>query len=202
MIRKDLVVTVMLLVIDLAQAADRSKPKVLVRLFEGNAVSSQTLLRAKDTATDILAAAGVRIRWANLRSTPESRTGDCGTSGSVQTIDLRFSDPAPADYKPAALAAASPFAQSGVRITVFYDRVAKILPSQPRWSGQILGHVVAHEIGHVLLGNDSHTQRGLMKAGWSDDDFEMMGVKTLSFTPDDASLIRSNLARACTAGNQ
>ena len=133
MIRKDLVVTVMLLVVDMAHGADKSKPEVLVRVLETNSVAPETLLRAEDTATGILAAAGIRLRWANLRSTPdtESRTGACGTSGSVQTIDLRFSYPTPADYKPGALAAASPFAQSGVRITVFYDRVAKILPSQP-----------------------------------------------------------------------
>jgi hypothetical protein len=190
MIRNSLAITATLFALaTLAQAADKSKPEVLVRVLDGSAVSQQTLLRAQDTATDILAAAGVRLRWTSA-SRPTA-------TGSVQTIDLRFSDTIPADYLPGALAAAHPFAQSGLRITVFTDRVARLLPpAQTKWSGRVLGHVLAHEIGHMLLGHDSHSTNGLMKALWSEKDFEVMKSQNLPFTPEHASLIRSNADRA------
>jgi hypothetical protein len=37
--------------------------------------------------------------------------------------------------------------------------------------GQILGHVIAHELGH-LLGLDSHSPTGIMRADWSRTDLE------------------------------
>jgi hypothetical protein len=181
--------------------ANEPKREVLVRVLEANSVDPETLLWAEDTASDILAAAGIRLRWAKVQPTTdnESRPADCATSRWVQTIGLRFNVRTPADDKPGALAAASPFAQSGVRVTVFYDRVTRILPTQPEWSGRILGHVLAHEIGHMLLRNDTHTQKGLMKAQWTDDDFKIMREKNLSFTPPDANAIRLNLARTCSS---
>ena len=79
---------------------------------------------------------------------------------------------------------------------MFYDRIAKILELRQLSGGRILGHVLAHEIGHALLRTDSHAEGGLMKAHWSRDDLSWMGFQNLGFTPGDAGLIRLNLTRA------
>ena len=36
----------------------------------------------------------------------------------------------------------------------------------------ILGHAAAHEIGHLLLGSNSHSPFGLMRARWSGQDLQ------------------------------
>src|SRR5262245_49935991 len=174
MIRRNLVVTLILVwVADMAHGADKSKPEVLVRVFDAiPAVAAGTLFQGEAMATKILDSAGVRLRWENVRSSSrtESRAGGCGTGGPVQTIDLRFGHPAP-NHGPTAMAEAFPYDQNNGRITVFLDRVESILSALPESKGRIFGHVLAHEVGHMLLRVDSHSGTGLMKAHWSSDDF-------------------------------
>ena len=50
----------------------------------------------------------------------------------------------------------------------------------------VLAHAAAHEIGHLLLGNGSHTPMGLMKATWDHNDFERMNQKCLHFSDEQA----------------
>ena len=196
---KNLVLTLILqAAINVADGADKSKPEVLVRVFGAGPVSVQILLGAENTATKIFASAGVCLRWANMRSTSETESRNHrGPSGPFETIDLRFGH-SPASKKPATLAETYLFAQGAIRINVFYDRIAKILAQRQLSGGRILGHVLAHEIGHALLRTDSHAEGGLMKAHWSDDDLSWIAFQNLGFTPSDTGLIRLHLTRACS----
>lgn len=60
---------------------------------------------------------------------------------------------------------------------------------------QVLGHAIAHEIGHILLGSNSHGSRGLMKAKWGQEDIKRAGKGDLLFTPEQAQVIQNNLAK-------
>ena len=48
-----------------------------------------------------------------------------------------------------------------------------------------LGHVMAHEMGHVLLGVNSHSAEGLMRAAW-----EPWDDRVQTFTPSQVLQIR------------
>ena len=50
---------------------------------------------------------------------------------------------------------------------VFMNRVTELAVVGELSAGQVLGHAIAHEIGHHLLGDDSHSPRGIMVAPWS-----------------------------------
>jgi hypothetical protein len=52
---------------------------------------------------------------------------------------------------------------------IFFDWVAALRTST-RFVPSILGRVVAHEITHLLLGSQSHSEIGLMKGQWNADD--------------------------------
>ena len=57
----------------------------------------------------------------------------------------------------------------------------------------LLGHVLAHEITHVLQGINRHSDGGVMKAEWDAADFEQMRSRTLPFTETDVILIERGL---------
>jgi hypothetical protein len=75
------------------------------------------------------------------------------------------------------------------RIEVFFDRVLK--NAAPMVAPNLLGHVLAHEIGHVLEGIDRHSEEGIMKAHWTADDYERMYPQPMRFAPEDVALIRA-----------
>jgi hypothetical protein len=63
---------------------------------------------------------------------------------------------------------------------------------QDAWT--VLGHVMVHEITHVIQGVSRHSDTGLMKPHWSGDDLLKMRHKALSFTQEDLILLYSALA--------
>lgn len=46
----------------------------------------------------------------------------------------------------------------------------------------VLAYAAAHEIGHLLLGDQAHTSRGLMKATWDTNDFRAMAQNGFHFS--------------------
>ena len=50
---------------------------------------------------------------------------------------------------------------------VFYDRIKRVAVSHQASVERALGHVIAHELGHLLIGVNSHSNEGLMRPGWN-----------------------------------
>jgi hypothetical protein len=46
----------------------------------------------------------------------------------------------------------------------------------------VLAYAAAHEIGHLLLGEQAHTSQGLMKATWDTQDFQAMAQNGFHFS--------------------
>jgi hypothetical protein len=58
----------------------------------------------------------------------------------------------------------------------------------------LLGDVAAHEIGHLLLGTNSHAENGIMRARWESEELGSIGTGTLFFSEAESRQMRSKLA--------
>ena len=67
--------------------------------------------------------------------------------------------------------------------------------SIPADKGQILGHAIAHEIGHVLLHLEAHKKRGIMQAKWDQYALEDIATGRLNFSLEESDRIRAELIR-------
>jgi hypothetical protein len=139
-----------------------------------------SVFQAQAVASQIFGRIGVRIDWQ-----PDQRS--CHLAGDRVAITL--SNDTPAGEHPGEFAYSMPY--EGTRIVVFYDRLQASLTAARVPS--VLGHVLAHEIGHVLQGISRHSASGIMKAKWQARDYVEMRGNTLGFTDDDISLIRRGL---------
>ena len=72
----------------------------------------------------------------------------------------------------------------------FYNRIVDLAEHNSADDATLLGHVIAHEMGQLLLPYDSHSSRGVMRAEWDRAQFEDMAKELLRFTPEQAHLIR------------
>jgi hypothetical protein len=62
-------------------------------------------------------------------------------------------------------------------------------------SANFLGHILAHEITHVLQNEDRRSDSGLMKAHWDAPELSQMEKhRYLGFTSSDVRLIYAGLA--------
>ena len=60
----------------------------------------------------------------------------------------------------------------------------------------VLAYAAAHEVGHLLLGDQVHTPRGLMKATWDTNDFQAMAQNNLHFSPEQTRELKSRYGTA------
>jgi len=91
----------------------------------------------------------------------------------------------------------------GRLVYIFYHRVKELV--QKQWlverTARLLGLAMAHEIGHLLLPFNAHTQTGIMRADWyypSERDFLLATQGKFGFTPKQGEFIRSEVLRRST----
>ena len=179
-----------------ATSENRTTLEVRLYAMEGRLVPMQALDLAMTTVTRILRQAGVRVRW--LDKDPQrfarSEGTPCGSERTAPTIVMNFSETPPKGLEPGVVAKAYPYARDGVRIAFFRDRLQTFFNAMPSWAGSVLGHLMAHEITHVLQGVSRHSETGLIRARWSPEDYRQMPSKPLPLTPYDIKLIRMGVA--------
>ena len=66
---------------------------------------------------------------------------------------------------------------------VFWKRVLELHTNYQVDFAGILGSVMAHEIGHLLLGAHSHAISGIMRAQWESRELNQIAMGTLLFLP-------------------
>ena len=75
---------------------------------------------------------------------------------------------------------------------IFYSRIQTLVADGDAGLSDILGHAMAHEIGHLLIG-PSHSQVGIMQAEWTREDLASAARNQLSFTPSQLELLRASV---------
>lgn len=75
---------------------------------------------------------------------------------------------------------------------VFYDRVQELTERQ-NLGHALLADVMAHEIGHLLLGSNSHSVRGIMCAHWDYDRLRNISEGAMWFIPAQSKIMRDRL---------
>ncbi len=159
------------------QAGQVLNQRLTVYVRNSANVPEDTRDQAENLASSMFASIGVQVDWR------------CGEprSSFEQALAIQLATNTPKDEKPGALAYAKPY--EGVHIVVFWDRIQFGLA--PRG---LLAHVMAHEITHILEGASRHSETGIMKAQWTDEDHRAMLIQPLRFAPVDVDLIHQGLA--------
>jgi hypothetical protein len=77
---------------------------------------------------------------------------------------------------------------------VFFDSIQRLQDEETQVSqAQILGYVIAHELGHLLLGSNAHSSLGVMRPHWSRTELQSISMGRLSFTADQGRQIYERL---------
>lgn len=105
---------------------------------------------------------------------------------------IRLMRRSPVTIAPGALGYSLPFAHCGAHVVILYDRVEEATRNWNVPDSVVLGHAMAHELGHVLLGSSEHTSGGLMKGYWTAATWRLASAGLITF--DDAEIKRIKAA--------
>jgi hypothetical protein len=145
--------------------------------------SSLLLGSGRPLAAAIFNRISVRLNW----HTGELQAGQ-------RAFGIRTLEQAPESATCGALASARLVGSSGTEITVYKDRVQRFLDNHSNLAGVAAGYVLAHELAHAMQGVARHSESGILKAQWSNDDYQEMIFQKLAFASVDVELIHQGLA--------
>jgi hypothetical protein len=92
--------------------------------------------------------------------------------------------------------------QGGTYASIFMERIQDAAAEANVPSDTVLAYAVAHEVGHLLLGDNAHTPRGVMKGNWDRKDYEAMNQNQFHFIEGQAHQLASRFGGSSSANVQ
>jgi hypothetical protein len=171
-------------------------PRVTVNIYNDAGVAEPILAQGRREATRIFQRAGVKIMWVDC-SRPEGESmgrSTCQTPMNRSHLAVRI---VPWSSKSSDVVFGDAFLSSdgeGTYSDVFYDSVTKHHEEWHVCIPVLLGHVIAHEIGHLLLGANAHSWMGIMRSQWQGEELQSIAMGRLLFTPAQVESLKDRLS--------
>jgi hypothetical protein len=186
---------------DVARAASEGQhdePTISIRIHDYAGVPQQPLSRAQVVVSSMFERIGVRTEWLDAVRPSEWTPFDQRPAAEIERLTLIVLTPDMVSRKevPDAVmgfAAVGP-GQIGRVAYVIYDRVVHIARMSAARDWQLMGMVMAHEIGHLLMAPGSHSRDGLMREAWDRKELKRFDKGDFSFSASQGTEIRRALA--------
>lgn len=167
-------------------AQNHASTSITVFLNDSVGVKSPILMQGEAEASRLFGAAGVHIEWKNCADIQDCRRPprrnefvlhivSKGTTRSDIVFGEAFLGPD----------------GSGKYADVFLNRL--LATGADINTGQLLGAVAAHELGHLLLGSHAHSLVGIMQPIWQQDTLRKVAMGNLTFSREQEKLMKSRL---------
>jgi len=163
---------------------------ITVQVYNWASVVPQILTAAEDETTRIFREAGVAVLWLNcpLSSAEAEANPICIEPCPTTRFAVRINPEMPPGLAKTSLGVA--LSESGIYATIYYPRVDEYAKEGIATHSQILGHAIAHEMGHLLLGPMPHARVGIMRGEWTAVDLQSITMGSFLFSPHQSVLIR------------
>jgi hypothetical protein len=167
-----------------------------IYLYSTSPLENGVIVAARLETNRILQSCGVSLAWSVCEQGDREGTG-CEKSGP-EILHLRLYHTVAAKRFGAAIdtfgfALSAPAPEFGVYVGVFHERVEEFAVRDQVHTGKLLGHVMAHEIGHLLLGGGGHAADGIMKSSWRGKDLYRMNRGELLCLPQQRKAMEKNV---------
>ncbi len=179
-------------------AATRAlRTEVHISVYDDANVPTELLAAAEAQVRRIFQEAGIETLWGNCSQGAENtQPAGCHVVGSTYLV-LKILPRAMGAHvrdRTDVLGTAT-LDEKGVGYYgyAFYDRIQQMAEAR-RLASTLLGHVLAHEIGHLVLRSNSHSISGIMSARWTGEELRRLSEGAMFFTPHESKVMRDRLS--------
>ena len=191
------------LVIPELPALARSVPKepVILTIFMHNdaGIPWETLRLAEEEASHVFREARIEIQWRNCPEASDGsdalQTKNCAEAVFPKHLHLRIAKRSIGLSPDVMGISFLSEGGSGCQADLFYEEMEALRERSNASLASILGYVAAHEIGHLLLGTNSHASQGIMRAVWEHDELVTASRGALFFSEKQFKRMRARLER-------
>ncbi len=172
------------------------RPTITVRVFNYAGVAERIVAAAKKQAGRVLRDVGVHALWIDCPTSLAELQINTACRGSAASTELviriapRSQNPR---YRLGFAALPTEKGKVASQASVFFEAAEQLATGHPTSMAQMLGYILAHEIGHLLLGEGSHSGKGIMRTPWRKQEMERAAEGRLGFTAKQAKRMKANV---------
>jgi hypothetical protein len=193
------VATLIILCTGAPAAAESAAPAVTIRILDYAGIAKDVIANAQERVAAIYGVVGVQIRWQVTRCKLDSSSSSADTftePAEFVLIVLSSNMSRRLKVAPDVMGMAIVPAQGAGHIGyVLFDRVTRAAWASRSDVTDISGLVIAYEIGHLMLPDESHSDSGLMRAKWNFRELQRPLHPAFMFTIPQGEAIRRSLRR-------
>lgn len=175
-------------------------PRFTAFIYNYAAVPSKVLALTETEASRIFKQAGIKIEWLDcpLAPTDAARLPTCQVPPGPTKLAVRIlSQPMATSVRQAGdsfgFAMIPEDGTFAIVANVFSYDAEQLANRRGMRHGIVLGHLAAHELGHLLLGAGSHSREGIMHVPWRFNELETIAQGRMLFRPQEAEQMRANI---------
>jgi hypothetical protein len=181
-----------------AKVAPNTPVIVTISMHNDAAVPWGTIREAEVEASRVFREAGIDVEWVNCQAVSDEtleagKSRSCGEAIFPEHLQLRIAKRSVGlrqDVMGISFLSAD---GSGCQADLFYEEIEGLRQKTNANLASILGDVASHEIGHLLLGTNSHAPHGIMRAVWGHDELVSVSRRALFFSERESAKIRARL---------
>jgi hypothetical protein len=167
-------------------------------------VPAEVLARAETEASQVFRKAGIEVNWLNCKvpAINEEASRACRETIFTEHLHLRIVRRSLGLKAEAMGVSFQGEDGSGCYADLFYEPMQQLHRSDGTDVASLLGRVAAHEIGHLLLGTNSHSTAGIMHAHWTAQELANAKLGSLVFLENESRRMRAKLTTALQASKE
>jgi hypothetical protein len=183
-----------------AAAADAPAAAIRIRIHDYARVDATPLASAQRIVSRMYDAIGVHTEWLASTRPHDDEAIPTNVGSTDLTIIVLTPEMASRRTLPEAVVgyAAVTRGEAGRIAFVIYDRVRNVARHADADITRVMGMVMAHEVGHLLLPSRSHSDNGLMRGHWAAADFSHLDALDLGFSLEQVDEIRRTIRASAT----
>ena len=182
-----------------SDSATRLELTLLV--YNYTALSSGQIAEIRARVAFIIEHAGMRTNWLDCRPIPQNHPvpAPCQQPLGPSNLAIRLLDQTTASKTGSLITPLAHYIASetgGSYANVFCPTVRQFARGNRTSELAYLGHTIAHEIGHLLLGPGAHSNEGIMRARWDKSELRRIAEAQLGllFPKEQAERLRMCLS--------
>ncbi len=168
-------------------------PAITVAIYDDVHLSPQILAEAQDEAMRVYQKAGLAISWIECKAGDMEADLRCQDPLSTTRLSLRIVPNASRVGDGVFGVAFLSTEGTGAYTDVFYNSAQELDQEWHVGLARVLGHVMAHELGHLLLGSNAHSRQGIMCPQWHQGELRLASKGSLLFSQEQARFMRERL---------
>jgi len=176
-------------------ASKRDLVQLRVSVFNSSPVLPSTIEAGETEAGRVLMYAGIEVIWLNCpQDAPhEVSRGLCSAVSFPSHLSLQLLRSS-RGLRTSTVGISFLEHGEGCYADLFYEPIVNLQVTTHVDPSVVLGYAMAHELGHLLLGVNSHSPSGLMRAHWTRADLANASKGKLQFSRQESFRIMNRLA--------